>query len=710
MPTDRNDTLRRAESFLRQGRLDAAIAEYSKIVAEFPADLATANLLGDVYLRAGRPDAAVAEYTRMAEHLAREGFVPKASALYKKIIKIKPDDDHALLRMADLATQQGLTAEARMWLQSLYDARVARGDRKGAADIAVRRVEAEPADVAGRLEAARLLAELGIAAAAGEQLREAGFELLRRGRPAGGLRALCEALDCNPDDEAARERLVDAYLEAGDLDAAAQAARSASQAGRVSMAMLASGLAEAAVACLARVRAERPGDAALDLELARIELARGRIDEALAALPPRSDQEEVATALLRVEVLARAGRVTEAQGLVRQTAARNAAAAEQSARLCLSLADTDSALAFACISQVVEAARQFGDLRAAGAALTRLADVSSNPVEVLSLLVEVCNDLVDEDGAYHGQVRLADALLAAGRFGEARAVAEQLIEKRPDVTQHAQRLRRAIDGLGPGAGLMADDGLSVVEQGVPVEAPHLSEMASPEVFDLEPVDADLDSLLDAPDVSGSAGDTQEVFEIDLSRALDDLVGSREVTPAPLPDAVPDASWGPAIPTDAQPDPTRDLDGFFQAMRDEAGVEEAADSASRSFDRASQAHNEGRLDEAERHLRESARDPAFRFRASALLAKITRESGRPGEAIDWLERAAESPAPSVGARDGLLHELGKALEEAGEVRRALAVFLELQSLSPGYRDVEARIARLGPYARSRDGLAGGRVGE
>jgi hypothetical protein len=64
-----------------------------------------------------------------------------------------------------------------------------------------------------------------------------------------------------------------------------------------------------------------------------------------------------------------------------------------------------------------------------------------------------------------------------------------------------------------------------------------------------------------------------------------------------------------------------------------------------------------------------------------------------EAIEWLERAAESPAPSASAWDALLYDLGSTLQQAGEARRALAVFLELQSASPGYRDVEEWIGRL-----------------
>ena len=54
MATDRAGTLRNAEKFLRQGKLEAAIAGYVRVVEEQPRDWNTANTLGDLYVRAGQ--------------------------------------------------------------------------------------------------------------------------------------------------------------------------------------------------------------------------------------------------------------------------------------------------------------------------------------------------------------------------------------------------------------------------------------------------------------------------------------------------------------------------------------------------------------------------------------------------------------------------------------------------------------------------------
>src|SRR5690348_18480310 len=107
---DRDSALKKAEKLLRQGRLDSAIAEYERLVQDQPQDLTTANVLGDLYVRAGQRESAVAQYLRIATHLEREGFFSKAAALYKKILKIKPDDEDVLERAAGIAVRQGLLA------------------------------------------------------------------------------------------------------------------------------------------------------------------------------------------------------------------------------------------------------------------------------------------------------------------------------------------------------------------------------------------------------------------------------------------------------------------------------------------------------------------------------------------------------------------------------------------------------------------------
>jgi tetratricopeptide (TPR) repeat protein len=97
-PFDREGALKRAEKALRLGKVDAAIDEYQALVLAQPRDWNSANALGDLFVRAGQLDKGVEQYTRIADHLADEGFYPKASALFKKILKVKATDEYALIR------------------------------------------------------------------------------------------------------------------------------------------------------------------------------------------------------------------------------------------------------------------------------------------------------------------------------------------------------------------------------------------------------------------------------------------------------------------------------------------------------------------------------------------------------------------------------------------------------------------------------------
>ena len=54
MPIDRAVTLRNAEKLIRQGKLDAAIAEFVRLVEDQPRDWNGKNSLADLYARAGK--------------------------------------------------------------------------------------------------------------------------------------------------------------------------------------------------------------------------------------------------------------------------------------------------------------------------------------------------------------------------------------------------------------------------------------------------------------------------------------------------------------------------------------------------------------------------------------------------------------------------------------------------------------------------------
>jgi tetratricopeptide (TPR) repeat protein len=156
---DREAALKKAEKFLRQGKLDGAIEEYVRLVEDQPRDWNAINALGDLYVRAGDDDRAVEQFTRIADYLFAEGFFPKAAALYKKALKVKNSHEPTLLRLGEIAAQQGLLADAKTYFKQLAEQRKRRGDHKGAAECLVRLAmidQADPESIPLLVEAARL--------------------------------------------------------------------------------------------------------------------------------------------------------------------------------------------------------------------------------------------------------------------------------------------------------------------------------------------------------------------------------------------------------------------------------------------------------------------------------------------------------------------------------------------------------------------------
>jgi tetratricopeptide (TPR) repeat protein len=381
---DREDTLKKAEKLLRQGRLDAAIAEYVRVTDDQPRDWNTANTLGDLYVRANQPAKAVEQYARIAEHFVHDGFYPKAAALYKKILKISPTDEQAQLYLAEISVKQGLLVDAKSYYNALAARRRARGDRKGADEIVVRLGTIDPADIEARTAAARVLAFGGDEKRAAMLFRELHADLIEKGRDAEALAALREAVRLNPSDLDGRNLLARNALASGDL--------------------------ETARGYLDRKSAgEDPG---LLLALADIELRSGHLDEV----------REILQKLLSVDRGARHRVVNFAWPLL----------------------DASPDAAFVCIDAAVDSAIGAREFDEAASLLQEF--VTRRPAHITALLklVEVCVDGGLESTMCDAQTQLADAYLAAGKASEARAIAEDLVAREPWEGAHIDRFRRAL--------------------------------------------------------------------------------------------------------------------------------------------------------------------------------------------------------------------------------------------------------------------------
>jgi tetratricopeptide (TPR) repeat protein len=420
VPIDRAATLRNAETLLRQGELEPAIEEF----------------------------------VRIADGFHGEGFLQKAAALYKKILKLAPDHDHAMFRVAEIAAEQGLVTDARAGFAALEEKRRARGDARGAAEVRVQLGTLSPTDFAARRSAAAARVEIGDAEGAARDLKGIAADLEAIGRTDQAFEILCDAAQLDPDDHPLRARI------------------------------------------------------------AREFLGRGNVDDAARYLT---------------------------------------------------------------------------------------AQVAGSDPELLKIVF--------------------DMNMRRGHLDDAVSIAERLL---------------------------ADDDTSPVE----------SDAVEDTVVTLEGLtSAEIDQVLD------------------------------ELEPRVPEPAMPPAASTPGALTGS------DLEDVFGQLRAEATQKTLRDAADKAYHRAAELQASGDVDGYIEALKAASVSPAFRFETASRLGRIYRDGGSIPESIEWMERAAQAPAPSPAEYHALLFDLAQALEASGDVTRALAVCLELKADAGSYRDVDARVDRL-----------------
>lgn len=710
---DRQDVLSRAEKFVRQGQLHLAIIEYKRLVDEYPDDWSAANALGDLYLRAQQTDKAVEQYLQIANRLAQEGFLAKAAAFYKKALKIKPSDDHALLRLGELAVMQSRFAEARQYFTQAATCRSEAGNFAGAAEMLMRIASLNPEDLQARLSAVRAVGEAGQTAVAAGELLSIADELEARGRTAEFLAVLEEAGRLVPEDDAVRMRIARGLAQHGQAERAYQYARTAEDYRDLASVFTAAGDDDAVLECLKAVARLNAADASTAARLVETYVRRGDLAAAQPYLTAAAETNDTGRLLLVCDVLCRSGRLDEARIAFTRLLARAPHTTREVVDTGVRLVSEHPAAALVCIESAASSCVLRGDYGAAIDAYERLLERDPANVTALMSLVELCADGSLDDQLVDARRRLVDAQLRNGRALEARAVAEDLASRTRDQADIA-RLRRVLEATGEPdpdhfvAETLGPPGPPV--EPVPVGQP---EKAADNLVAHQPPPPDpeeevvIDFIADVPpeliaaaapaasELVHAGAPTADPFRpgplaIDLRSILGEALDADPPRGFEQEAHVTDEGSGrpPAGGTAGN-----DEKDVFSAFHEEVSREAEAALAEQHYKVGLAYRDMGMISQAIAELELAVRSPKLRFEAASLLARLSLQHGATAEAIEWFERAAEAPAPSAEAARGLLYELGDTLETSGEAARALAVFMELQAEAGDYRDVGRRIQRL-----------------
>jgi tetratricopeptide (TPR) repeat protein len=387
---DREETLRKAEKLLRQGRLDAAIAEYARVAETHPGDLATVNKLGELYQRAGQTADAITCYGRVADHWLLEGLHAKATSHYKKILKLNPNDESAMLQIVESTAQQGLLPEAKTYLRAALDRRLARGDERGADELMLRLADLDPNDFEAWLAGLRIRVRDNPEADLAPVLRDAIAKLDAKGRSDEADALTLSVIELDPDDVQARVRAARAAMRRGDHAAA----------------------------------------------------------RAVLQDPESSDSYDVALIAAELALAEGENAVSRRTWFERLLALDKVRAASDLVAFGDRLVAEDVDASYACIEVLADHHAVASEFREATDLVSRFLTASPKHLPALLRLVELCVDGDFDAELTDAQGRLADVYLEVGQYFQARVIGEDLLSRDPRSAVQRDRLHRALVAQG----------------------------------------------------------------------------------------------------------------------------------------------------------------------------------------------------------------------------------------------------------------------
>jgi len=378
----------------KAGRLDKAIDLYRQLLQANPRDWNTINKIGDLYAKLNRTREASQEYAKVADFYARDGFLLKAIAIWKKINRLDASALDPYLKLADLYGKQGLLMEAKSQFQIVLDEYLKKGKAREAADVLRKMVDID----AGDLKLQSRLAEL----------------YMRMGK--------------KPEAIGVYTAIADQLNQKGHLAEAVQVLQKGLKIDQTST--------------------------QLRLELAKIHIAQKNFDKAVGFLEEASSQSpEDPTILAQLgEAYLGSKRVDDAERIFRRLVdvdPRNQENRIQMGRLYLAKGDLDGA--FDEFAAVAESYLEREEPGRAIALLEELQQRDPNHIKSLLKLVEIYRIQKNDPLVISTYSKLTEAYLKRGEPEQAASVLEILVEMEPQNAQHKTKLEHVRGQLGSGA-------------------------------------------------------------------------------------------------------------------------------------------------------------------------------------------------------------------------------------------------------------------
>jgi tetratricopeptide (TPR) repeat protein len=210
--TKKDKALAAAQKYLERGQHEKALAEFARVVQEDPKDTRTWLKMAEIYARRGARDQACDIYLRTGEIYLEHGFLQKAVAVYKNVLKLSPGLAVGHLRLGEVYRELGLVSDALQQLE-LGATSLQKAGRAGEALSALRQiVELHPENVVSRIKLAESASQAGATDEAVREFAKAADQLKAQGRGDEYVRVAERLLFHQPENSVVARELAAVYI------------------------------------------------------------------------------------------------------------------------------------------------------------------------------------------------------------------------------------------------------------------------------------------------------------------------------------------------------------------------------------------------------------------------------------------------------------------------------------------------------------------
>ncbi len=170
-----------AQKFATRGQFDKAVKVYEQIIALEPAVISHHQKIAELLIKCARNDDARKELETVANYFSKNGFYPKAIAVYKQLQKLFPTDISLSLTLAGLNEKHGLIANALAEYKLVYEQHEKTGNIPEALTILDRMQGIDPKNVSIKIKLAEAYIQHEKKTEAYSVFSEAAALLIERG-------------------------------------------------------------------------------------------------------------------------------------------------------------------------------------------------------------------------------------------------------------------------------------------------------------------------------------------------------------------------------------------------------------------------------------------------------------------------------------------------------------------------------------------------